>query len=100
MIRAFELTFKSAAGRSMKNTVRALTPQLAREIGEAAMKRLPVKLVRVQEVPTIPSQAAIDNFVTVMKKTKRKERKQINPASVAGLRAWVSAQQDKESKCE
>jgi hypothetical protein len=96
MIRAFELTFKNAAGRSMKNTVHALTPQLAREIGEAAMKRLPVKLVRVQEVPTVPSQAAIDNLVTVTKKAKRKERKRINPAGVAGLRAWVSTQQDKE----
>jgi hypothetical protein len=81
----------------MKNTVRALTPQLAREIGEAAMKRLPVKLVRVQEVPTVPSQAAIDNLVTAVKKAKRKERKQINPAGVAGLRVWVSAQQDKET---
>ena len=96
MIRAFELTFKSATGRSMKNTVQALTPQLAREIGEAAMKRLPVKLVRVQEVPTVPSQAAIDNLVTVVKKAKHKECKQINPASIAGLHTWVSIQQDKE----
>ena len=97
MIRAFELTFKSATGRSMKNTVQALMPQLAREIGEAAVKQLPVKLVRVQEVPTIPSQAAIDNLVTVVKKAKHKKCKQINPASIVGLRAWVSPQQNKEA---
>ena len=97
MIRAFELTFKSATGRSMKNTVQALTPQLAREIGEAAMKRLSVKLIRVQEVPTIPYQAAIDNLVTVVKKAKHKECKQINLTSVAGLRAWVSTRQNKEA---
>ena len=88
-MRAFELTFKginqAVKVKSMKQTVRALTPQLAREMGEVAIKKLPVHLVSVVEVPTIPSSASLNKLVTFAKKVKHKEPKQANPLSVAGL---------------